>query len=163
MNSNVPQAPTRQESGDGPKTITRDSNRRYLSHSELGDTDSHGRISLSVSGMAVLLATKFADALTTGVGLAYVPAVYEVNPIARPVFEGLGITDGLLFSSIAVIVVIVTVTEIAALAIARRRRDGHLAPVVRAVGYGLPSLLFAAVAVRNAAVLVEAVEPLGPL
>ncbi|VTT87309.1 hypothetical protein DM2_643 [Halorubrum sp. DM2] len=113
--------------------------------------------------MCLLLATKFADALTTGVGLAYAPAVYEANPIARPVFEGLGITDGLLFGSFAVVVAIVAVTEIGALAVARWRRDGHLAPVVRAVGYGLPSLLFAAVAVRNAAVLVEAVEPLGPL
>jgi ABC-type dipeptide/oligopeptide/nickel transport system permease component len=124
----------------------------------LGTASDQNGVVLSVSGMCLLLATKFADALTTGIGLAYVPGIYESNPVVRPVFEEVGVTDGLLFSSFAIVAGIVAVTEIAAIAIARRRREGHLAPVVRAVGYGIPSLLFAAVAVRNAAVLLEAIE-----
>ncbi|TKX73138.1 hypothetical protein EXE46_14715 [Halorubrum sp. GN11_10-6_MGM] len=111
--------------------------------------------------MCLLLATKFADALTTGIGLTYVPGVHESNPVVAPIFKEVGVTEGLLFGSFAIVVGIVAVTEIGALVIARRRRNGHLAPVVRAVGYGLPSLLFAFVAVRNAAVLLEAIEVAG--
>ena len=95
------------------------------------------------------------------VGLAYVPGVYELNPVIAPVFAEIGLIYGLIVSSFAVVVAIVTVTEAAALVVARRRRDGYLAPLVRAVGYGLPSLCFAVVAVHNAAVLLAGIEAVG--
>ncbi|MUW14253.1 hypothetical protein GJ633_05960 [Halorubrum sp. CBA1125] len=116
-----------------------------------------GRSALSISGIALLTATKAADALTTGLGLAYVPGVYEANPMVRVVFERMGITEGLVVSSFVIVAGIVLITELASVGVAKRRPDGHFAPLVRLVGYGLPSMVFAAVALRNAGVLVAGI------
>lgn len=116
------------------------------------------RSALSISGIALLSATKFADALTTGIGLRYVPAVYEANPIADLAFRRFGLADGLLWGSFVVIVTITLLTEIAAISVAARRPDGHLAPVVRIVGYGIPALAFAAVSVHNVSVIVAGID-----
>lgn len=121
------------------------------------------RIVLSLSGMFLLLTTKFADALTTGVALGYVPEIYERNPIAWYAFDTLGIARGLLVGSFVIVVGITVVTETASMAIAVRRRDRHLTPLVRAVGYGLPSLVFAAVAIHNVTVILEGLEVAGIL
>jgi hypothetical protein len=120
-----------------------------------------GRIAISVSGIALLTATKMADALTTGVGLRFVPSVYEANPMVDALFRQVGITTGLLVSSCVIVVAITLVTEVASIAVSVRRRDGHLAPIVRLVGYGLPSSLFALVAVYNATVLVAGIRAVG--
>lgn len=37
---------------------------------------------LSVSGICLLTATQFTDALTTGIGLAFLPEIHESNPVA---------------------------------------------------------------------------------
>ena len=98
------------------------------------------------------------DALTTGVGLRYVPGIYEANPIADAAFRRLGIGDGLVWSSFVVIVAIALITEVAAIAVAARRPDGHLAPLVRVVGYGIPAVLFGAIAVYNAQLLLAGLD-----
>ena len=103
----------------------------------------------------LLVLTKGADALTTWVGLSFIPGVYEANALAAAAFQYLGVTHGLLVSSFVVVACITCLTEGAALGIAVRRHDGHLAPVVRAVGYGLPSALFALIAVHNATILLD--------
>lgn len=121
------------------------------------------RSALSVSGVFLLTATKFADALTTGFGLRYVPGIYEANPLANAAFHRIGIVEGLLWSSFVVVVAITLLTEIAAIAVAARRPDGHLAPVVRIVGYGIPALLFAVVAVYNTTLLIAGIEAATPL
>ena len=111
------------------------------------------RSALSISGVFLLTATKFTDALTTGFGLRYVPGIYEANPIAHAAFQHLGVVEGLLWSSFVIVVAITLLTEISATAVATRRPDGHLAPVVRLVGYGIPALIFALVSVYNAHIL----------
>ncbi|MFD1569912.1 hypothetical protein [Halorubrum laminariae] len=113
-----------------------------------------GRSALCLSGIALLTATKFADALTTGIGLRFVPTVYEANPAVDAVLRRVGVETGLIVSSCVLVVSIIAITEIAAVAVSIRRRDGHLAPLVRLVGYGLPSALFALVAVYNTTVIV---------
>ncbi|GAB7010346.1 hypothetical protein JCM31271_22890 [Halorubrum trueperi] len=102
----------------------------------------------------MLTATKMADALTTGVGLRFVPAVYEANPVVDSLLSRVGIVTGLLVSSFAIVVAITVITEVASIAVSMRRRDGHLAPIVRLTGYGIPSALFAVVAVYNATIVV---------
>jgi|GEM_PF-2361003 len=116
------------------------------------------RSALSVSGLVLLAAAKAMDALTTGVGLRYVPGIYEANPIADAAFRRLGIVEGLLWSSFVVIVAIALITEVAAIAVAARRPDGHLAPLVRVVGYGIPAVLFGAIAVYNAQLLLAGLD-----
>ena len=111
----------------------------------------------------LLAMTKGADALTTWVGLSFVPGVYEANALAAAAFHHLGVTQGLLVSSFVVVFCITCLTEGAALAIAVRRRDGHHAPVVRAAGYGLPSVLFAFIAVHNATVLLDGLRSVSVL
>lgn len=113
---------------------------------------------LSVSGIALLTTTKAADAATTAVGLAYVPGVYEANSVAALLFHKMGVTTGLLVSSFVVIVAITAITEVASITLCARRADAHLASVVRLVGYGVPSALFAAVSVYNVTTLLAGIE-----
>lgn len=118
---------------------------------------------LSVSGIALLTATKAADAATTAVGLAYVPGIYEANTAAAFLFRRMGVADGLLVTSFCVVVAIALVTEVASIAVCARRADAHLASVVRLVGYGIPSALFAAVSVYNVTQLLAGIEAAVPL
>jgi hypothetical protein len=111
----------------------------------------------------LLTATKIADAATTGVGLAYVPGVYEANTVVAPLFRQMGTASGLLVTSFAVVVAIALVTEVGAIFVCSRRADANLASVVRLVGYGVPSAVFAAAALHNVAVLLSGIEALGPV
>lgn len=117
-----------------------------------------GRSMISASGIALLIATKFTDALTTGLGLKYVPAIYEANPLVEVSLEHMGVVDGLVVSSLVVVLGVVVVTELGAILIAIRRKDGHLAPMVRIVGYGLPSVAFALISMHNVQVLLRGIE-----
>jgi hypothetical protein len=125
--------------------------------------DRFGRSVLSVSGMAVLTVTKLLDALTTGVGLLHLPGVYEANPLVASVLHETGVVIGLAVASVAIIAGITLVVESCSILVSVRRRDGHLAPVVRFVGYGLPSVIFAAISVHNASVLLSGVQAAVPL
>jgi hypothetical protein len=111
-----------------------------------------------VSGIALLTATKATDAATTAVGLAYVPGIYEANTAAAFLFRRMGVADGLLVTSFSVVVAITLVTEVASIAVCARRADAHLASVVRLVGYGVPSALFAAVSMYNVSKLLAGIE-----
>lgn len=112
-----------------------------------------GRSVLSLGGLALLTATKFADALTTGIGLTFIPGIYEANPLVDLVFQEIGLVWGLILNSFLIILVIMIITEVGSIVISVRRRDGHLAPFVRIVGYGIPSVVFAAIALYNVQVL----------
>ena len=139
---------------DSPGVRTADSGTAVRASSLAG----FERSALSVSGFVLLTAAKAMDALTTGVGLRYVPGIYEANPIADAAFRRLGIVDGLVWSSFVVIVAIALITEVAAIAVAARRPGGHLAPLVRVVGYGIPAVLFGAIAVYNAQLLLAGLD-----
>lgn len=118
----------------------------------------YGRSVLSLSGMILLTVTKLLDALTTGLGLLYVPGVYEANPLISPVFHHVGTVTGLLIASFVLIITITLTTEASSILISVRRQDGHLAPVVRVVGYGIPSVLFATISVYNVNILVAGLQ-----
>lgn len=124
-------------------------------------SDRYGRSTLSVSGLALLTATKLLDALTTGIGLVHLPGVYEANPFVASMFHEAGVVIGLTVASAAIVGGITLVVEISSMFISVRRRDGHLAPVVRLVGYGLPSVLFAIVSVHNASILLSGLQMSG--
>lgn len=113
---------------------------------------------LSVSGIVLLTATKAADAATTAVGLVYIPGIYEANTVVALLLHEVGVTTGLLVSSFVVVGVITLVTEIASISLCARRADANLASVVRLVGYGIPSALFAAVSVYNVTKLLAGIE-----
>ena len=74
------------------------------------------------------------------------------------VFHEFGVVTGLIGSSFLIIIGITLVTELAALTVSVRRGDGHLAPLVRVVGYGIPSVLFALVSMYNVGVLIAGVQ-----
>lgn len=118
----------------------------------------YGRSTLSVSGLALLTVTKLSDALTTGIGLLHLPGVYEANPIVASLFREVGVVIGLAVASTAIIAGVTLVVEISSVLVSVRRRDGHLAPVVRLVGYGVPSVCFATVSIHNAGVLVSGLQ-----
>lgn len=129
--------------------------RRAVGSQRLGNAR---RSLFSVSGIALLTATKAADAATTGIGLVYVPGIYEANTVVALLLHRMGVATGLLVASFAVIAVIALVTEVASIAVCARRADAHLASVVRLVGYGVPSALFAAVSMYNVTKLVAGIE-----
>lgn len=104
---------------------------------------------------------KFADALTTGIGLTFFPGVYEANPVVDAVLTELGVTFGLVVSSVVIILGIMILTELAAIWVSLRRQDGHLAPVVRLTGYGIPAVVFALVSVYNVHVLLSGIDAAG--
>lgn len=139
---------------------TRPSERSRRSTRTLSDASSsrYGRCALSVSGLALLTVTKLMDALTTGIGLVHLPGVYEANPFVASVFHETGVVIGLTVASAAIVVSITLVVEISSILVSVRKRDGHLAPVVRFVGYGLPSVLFAIISVHNASVLLAGLQ-----
>jgi hypothetical protein len=113
-----------------------------------------GAVSPGHPGIALLSLTKALDAGTTVLGLSLVPGIVESNPFAAALFSAVGLVPGVLVGSLAVLAFVVAVTETGA-AWLRRVSDGpEWAPTAaRAVGYLAPSLVFAAAAVNNAALL----------
>jgi hypothetical protein len=104
--------------------------------------------------LAVLAATKLADAATTYAGLELVSGVREANPVVAGLVHAHGTLPALVAVTVAVVCVVGAVTEVAVLAVSRfadASPDARLA--LRLVGYGLPSLFHVIVAARNAAVL----------
>ncbi|SEV90926.1 DUF5658 family protein [Halobacterium jilantaiense] len=104
--------------------------------------------------LAVLAATKLADAATTYAGLEVVAGVREANPFVAALVSTHGTLPALVAVTVAVVCVIGVVTESAVLVVGRfddATRESRLA--LRLVGYGLPSLFHVAVAAQNTAVL----------
>ena len=118
----------------------------------------YGRSVLSLSGMILLTVTKMLDAFTTGLGLLYVPGVYEANPLIAPIFHQVGTVTGLLIASFVLVIAITVITEASSILVSVRRQDGHLAPVVRVAGYGIPSVLFATISVYNVNILIAGIQ-----
>ena len=104
--------------------------------------------------IACLLLTKALDATTTAVGLTLVPGLVESNPFAAVLFSSVGVLPGLLLATLAVLAVVVGVTE-AGVAWLRKRPDtpGWGPTVTRIVGYLPPSLVFGVAAVHNTTLL----------
>lgn len=110
----------------------------------------------SAIGAAALGSAKLADVVTTVVGLVFFGAI-EANPVGRSLIAHLGLVPGLVLGSVVVVVFIVAVTERGVAAVRRTETDPVWPSLVRSVGYGVPTLLFAGVAVYNAALILSTV------
>jgi len=100
--------------------------------------------------VAALVVTRLGDVLVTYHGLGV--GLVEVNPVAVAAMDALGVVPGLLAVSAAVVVGIVAAGETALRLLdpPRSRR-----PVVRALWYGGPALLWAGVCVYNAVLVLR--------
>lgn len=105
-------------------------------------------------GIACVSLTKALDATTTAIGLALVPGIAEANPVAATLFSTVGVLPGVVLGSLIVLAFVVALTE-SGVAWLRRQPDApDWAPTAtRVAGYLLPSLVFGAAAVHNAALL----------
>jgi hypothetical protein len=99
-------------------------------------------------GVAALIATRSLDIVTTVFGLALVPQLEEANPVARVVFEELGVLGGSLFLSLAALVFVTLATELGVRSVERSGGPGN-ARILRYVGYGVPSAVSLAAALHN--------------
>jgi len=122
--------------------------------------NSYGMVSTPLdvewSLVAVLAATKAADAVTTFVGLRFGPALREGNPVAADAMAAVGVPAALLLLGAAAVVAVTAVTEAGVVAVARADASPRARTAVRLAGYGLASVLHVVVAARNAALLVVA-------
>jgi hypothetical protein len=106
--------------------------------------------------IAVLVATKLADAATTYVGLEFASGVHEANPAVAELVATYGVAPALVGVTVAVVCAIAVVTELAVGAVRRyldAAPDARL--VLRLAGYGLPSAVHVAVAARNVIVVAQ--------
>lgn len=109
-------------------------------------------------GFVLLAGTKSADAITTAVGLRYVPGIVEMNPVADAVFADNGTFAGLAVLSFATVAGTVLWTELLAVEVRRRLRMDRLALLAKATIYVVLSALFGAIAVNNAILIADGVH-----
>ena len=109
-------------------------------------------------GFVFLAGTKLADALTTAVGVSYVPGIVELNPFAAAVFAGNGTVTGLVVLSFATVAVATLAAEWLAVHIRRRLGMDRAALLAKAAVYGVLSLLFGAIALNNALLISDRVQ-----
>lgn len=113
-----------------------------------------GAVRTATPFLALLAASKLADAATTYAGLELSSGVREANPFVAGLVHAHGTLPALVGITVAVVCVIGAVTEAAVVAVDRfadASRQSRLA--LRLVGYGLPTVFHVALAARNAAVL----------
>lgn len=108
---------------------------------------------LRVTGPSALAAAKTADGVTTILGLRLVGRTRELAPAAA-LFDVVGVVPAVLGASLAAVLLVIGVTEYATTVC--RRSAPRSAPIVRFVGYVPLVLLWTAVAVRNARVVLGA-------
>lgn len=99
-------------------------------------------------GVAALVTSKLADALTTSVGLLYLP-MHEANPVLRALFAEVSVLPGLAIASLVVVAGLTVITETGATLARRTDPDPRWARRVRYVGYGIPTLVFTVVSAHN--------------
>lgn len=108
---------------------------------------------LAVTGPAMLVAGKTADVVTTLLGLYLVGGASELSPVAG-LFDVFGTVPTVVGMSLAVVLLVVTVTEFA-VGVCRETAPRYV-PLVRGVAYLPLTLLWTAVAVRNAQLIIAA-------
>lgn len=107
--------------------------------------------------IAVLAASKAADAATTYAGLQWMPGIREANPVVAGAMDAHGVSAAIVATSLLVVVAIVAVTEATVFA---TEQCLDVPPgsdaFVRLVGYGLPAVVHFAIAAQNVTVLAAA-------
>lgn len=100
-----------------------------------------------------LVVAKAGDAVTTVVGLVFVPGLVESNPAVRLAIDHAGVFLGVALGTVLSVAVVVAATE-SGLAVARRLgEDDRALALVRVAGYYPPAVVFGAAAANNAALI----------
>jgi len=100
-----------------------------------------------------MVVAKAGDAVTTIVGLVFVPGLVEANPAVRLVIGHVGVLLGVVLGTVLSVAVVVAVTETGSAAVRRLGEDDWAPPLVRVVGYYPPAVVFGAAAANNAALI----------
>lgn len=129
------------------------------SHEDLNLGTQHRSIPV---GLPSLVLSKAADTTTTLIGLQFVPFVFESNPHLRMLMASIGSIPALLLGTVAVLGLVVGVTESARLACQRFDCDVDSAErMVRFVGYVPLSIVFLAASLHNLLVVLTGLGALG--
>ncbi|NHN43198.1 hypothetical protein G9C85_16395 [Halorubellus sp. JP-L1] len=107
-------------------------------------------------GIAAVAATSTLDAVSTVVGLSLAPVLVERNPVARALFERIGVVATVVLVSALAVGIVVATTEGAVRIVRSRsqfRATVRRVAALRAVGYGTPSVVSLVVATNNFALL----------
>lgn len=100
-----------------------------------------------------LVVAKAGDAITTVVGLVFVPGLVETNPALGLAIDEVGVLLGVTLGTALSVAVVVAVTEAGSAAVRWLGEDDWAPPLVRVVGYYPPAVVFGAAAANNAALI----------
>lgn len=117
----------------------------------------HLNRSIRFYGVTALVATKAADIVTTAIGVRYIPAIVEANPVADQFFVELGLFTGLTVLGFASVLFAVCAAELFGLEVRRRFGLPKTALFAQSTIYLTLSLLFAVVAVYNGLLIADQV------
>ncbi|WP_435346462.1 DUF5658 family protein [Haloarchaeobius sp. HRN-SO-5] len=109
-------------------------------------------------GVAAVALTTTLDAVTTLVGLTFVPGVVEGNPVVRAVFRQTGVLVGVVLVSAVVLVGITLLTELAVVLTYWYPNPEPSRTTVRYLGYGIPSAVSVVAGVNNLTLLLSGVS-----
>lgn len=113
--------------------------------------------SIRFYGLLFLVATKTADIVTTVIGVQYIPAIVEANPVADRLFVELGLFTGLSVLGFASVLFAVCAAELFGLEVRRRYGLPKTAIFAQASIYVTLSFLFAVVAIHNGLLIADQV------
>lgn len=129
-------------------------------HERSGDSETveewwHYNRFIRCYGVPLLIGTKLADVITTAVGLRYLPAIAEANPIANHLFAQWGLYTGMAVLGAASVAFAAGAAEVFGLEVRRRYGLPKTALFAQASIYLTLSVLFGVVAVHNGLLIAD--------
>lgn len=113
--------------------------------------------SIRFYGLVFLVGTKLTDVITTAVGVRYIPAIVEANPVAGGLFAELGLLTGLTVLGAVTVLFAAGAAELFGLEVRRRFGLPKTALFAQASIYLTLSVLFGLVSIHNAALIADQV------
>ena len=113
--------------------------------------------SIRFYGLVFLVGTKLADIVTTAIGVRYIPAIVEANPLADHLFAEMGLLTGLTVVGFATVFFAACAAELFGLEVRRRFGLPDTALFAQASIYLILSVLFGLVAIHNAILIADQV------
>ena len=106
-------------------------------------------------GLVLLVGTKLADIATTAVGLKYIPAIVEANPLANQLFAEWGLFTGLTVLGFMSVFFAAVAAELFGLEVRRRLGLPKTALFAQAMVYAALSACFGLVAIQNGLLIAD--------
>ena len=113
--------------------------------------------SIRFYGLVLLVGTKLADIVTTAIGVRYIPAIVEANPVADHFFVEMGLLTGLAIMGFTTVFVAACAAELFGLEVRRRFGLPNTALFAQASIYLILSVLFGLVAIHNSLLIADQV------